>query len=336
VSQKLMSVTRQCVSARLPNTCATVNKKKLIKKKLLTSCLRVGRVSGPYGHAGGRELNELRILCCSQLVKNAMPRSKLGSIVVSYHAAGQKNTICELIPYYIGVKDKVCRAVSPPFNAIPRLGWIVNNKDVSTKLQQQNTNESLESKTCTQVFKTEVASLFSGACILSGLFRRHPELHSGADSVHNMMALYDSVVKQTAPKSAMNGLLDLGRCSVIIENTFGHLDSYQGKRTNEQLKSLQSKYVLKIGRKSSLRLSGYLQDGTIPPGSLAYPRYKVYTICRAMKDVELHSLDNTVHFSSRFKQGPHCSRGGWFSNGISNELEYYADCCAMTRLVDIN
>jgi hypothetical protein len=171
VSQKLMSVTRQCVSARLPNTCATVNKKKLIKKKLLTSCLRVGRVSGPYGHAGGRELNELRILCCSQLVKNAMPRSKLGSIVVSYHAAGQKKTICELIPYYIGVKDKVCRAVSPPFNAIPRLGSIVNNKDVSTKLQQQKTNETFVSKTCTQVFKTEVASLFSGACILSGLFR---------------------------------------------------------------------------------------------------------------------------------------------------------------------
>ena len=37
---------------------------------------------------------------------------------------------------------------------------------------------------------------------------------------------------------------------------------------------------------------------SVPPGALAFPKYKTFTICRAMRDVEIHSAQKVVHFGS--------------------------------------
>jgi hypothetical protein len=59
----------------MPKFSVHKRRKELIDKELLTGCLRVGRVSGLYGHAGGRYFWELRNQVTSQIVRQAMPRS---------------------------------------------------------------------------------------------------------------------------------------------------------------------------------------------------------------------------------------------------------------------
>jgi hypothetical protein len=151
-----------------------------------------------------------------------------------------------------------------------------------------------------------------------------------------MVQLYNDISQQTkANTTVLDELLENGRCSVVMEPVFGHLDSYNGKNTTQDDKTLQSKFVLKSGPKCEDKLSPYMECGRIPPGALAYPRYKVYTIARAMKDIEMHSLDNTVHLSSRYRSGSNNYRGGWAQNHQTSEMEYYPECGAMTRLVDL-
>lgn len=356
ISKQLLTITRDCVPARMPKKCVQKKKTKLLKKELLTACIRVGRVSGPYGNAGGCSLSDVRSMVTSQIVRNAMPRTKLGSIVVPYHAVGQLATISEIIPYYIGVKDKGMRVVKPRFNAIPRRGWIVDNATIKAKITcppQKVTNKECTSqdnpakyrkkdcrevpennprKDCRQVWNREVATLFSGAHILSQLFDRYPQLHTGSATVENMLLLYQKVKHKSS--DTIDDLLKLGRCSVVIETIFGHQDSYHGKKTNDEEKALQSKFVMKIGAKSKEKLSAFINDGTIPPGSLAYPRYKVYTVARVMQDIELHSLDRTVHLSSRYNKKK--TRGGWYTDYVSGDVDFYSDCAAMTRVINLN
>jgi hypothetical protein len=45
----------------------------------------------------------------------------------------------------------------------------------------------------------------------------------------------------------------------------------------------------------SVNLDEYLQKGRVPPGGLAYPRYKVATVLFATSNVELHCLHSNVH-----------------------------------------
>jgi hypothetical protein len=52
-----------------------------------------------------------------------------------------------------------------------------------------------------------------------------------------------------------------------------------------------------------------------------------------MQDIELHSLDRTVQFSSRHNNRN--NRGGWYTNTKSGDMEFYAECGAMTRVIDL-
>jgi hypothetical protein len=307
------------------------------KKNLYSSCLRVGRVSGPYGHAGGRTIEEVRNMVTSQNVKNAIPRTKSAAILIPYHAVKQTNTASEFIPYYIGVRNEKIRVVQPRLNGVPRLGWIVNNKHIMAKINPKvRGTEKNNVANYEDILRTEVSTLFSGAHVLAQLFARYPELQSGESTVDNMVQLYNDISQRTkANTTVLDELLENGRCSVVMEPVFGHLDSYNGKNTTQDDKTLQSKFVLKSGPKSEDKLSTYMECGRIPPGALAYPRYKVYTIARAMKDIEMHSLDNTVHLSSRYRSGSNNYRGGWAQNHQTSEMEYYPECGAMTRLVDL-
>jgi hypothetical protein len=167
----------------------------------------VGRVSGPYGHAVCRTIDEVRSMVTSQNVRNAIPRSNSAAVLVLYHDVEQLNTVSELIPYYIGVRDEKIRVVQ--------------------------------------------------------------------------------------------------------------------------------QFVMKIGTKCKDTFSSLIEGGRIPPGALAYPQYKVYMVARAMKDIEMHSLDNTVHLSSRYRNASNNYRGGWAHNLQTREIEYYPECGAMTRLVDL-
>jgi hypothetical protein len=134
----MLRITSEYVTARMPKLFVHKRKKQLIDKEILTGCLRVGRCYGPYGHAGGRSFREFRNQVTSQIVRQAMPRTEMGSIVVPYYARGQPTLVSELVPYYVGVKNTQMKVVKPRFNAIPRLGWIVDNTDILKLMKEQD------------------------------------------------------------------------------------------------------------------------------------------------------------------------------------------------------
>jgi hypothetical protein len=63
-------------------------------------------------------------------------------------------------------------------------------------------------------------------------------------------------------------------------------------------------------------------DGKIPPGALAYLRFKVYTINYAMLDIELHQLHGEMHLGSRDLTKPKdCHRGVWMRKPATKKTE---------------
>ena len=75
----------------------------------------------------------------------------------------------------------------------------------------------------------------------------------------------------------------------------GHEDKF-GALGREQL---ENKLVLHRGAPiRTMRLCDVPAVGSVPPGSLAIPRFKVATICSAMQDVELHELHNVIHLGT--------------------------------------
>ena len=94
-------------------------------------------------------------------------------------------------------------------------------------------------------------------------------------------------------------LLEVGQYTALVEVIFGHEDHFGS--TAGQL--IENKLALIRGPvTTNLRLSTLPTYGAVPPGALAIPRYKVWTIVGAMQDVELHELHGVFHAGRGWKR----------------------------------
>jgi hypothetical protein len=91
-------------------------------------------------------------------------------------------------------------------------------------------------------------------------------------------------------------LAEKGRCTVVLENIYRHTDNYDGRthsKSDWEPLCLESKYVVLLGDPNGCAdtFTDIDSKDSLLPGVLCYPKYKVYTVARAMRDVELHCLD---------------------------------------------
>jgi hypothetical protein len=68
----------------------------------------------------------------------------------------------------------------------------------------------------------------------------------------------------------------LGRHSVVLDSTFGHQDSTNGKQIHKVKEYYQSKNKLLSSGRSNLLLESFNIDGSVPPAVVALPRYNIY------------------------------------------------------------
>jgi hypothetical protein len=98
-----------------------------------------------------------------------------------------------------------------------------------------------------------------------------------------------------------------GEYTVVHDASGGHRDHFT--HCDGALLENKSSFVLGDPDKS-VAISN--KEGSVPPGALAYPRAKVYTVNYAMDDIELHQLHGEMHLCSRYQPAKNdCRRGVW-------------------------
>jgi hypothetical protein len=98
-----------------------------------------------------------------------------------------------------------------------------------------------------------------------------------------------------------------GEYTVVHDASGGHRDHFT--HCDGALLENKSSFVLGNPDKS-VTLSN--SEGSVPPGALAYPRAKVFTVNYAMDDIELHQLHGEMHLCSRYRPAKNdCRRGVW-------------------------
>jgi hypothetical protein len=153
---------------RNQSTCRKKNSKKapatlskaIEKVGLVKSSIRVNRVGGPMGHAGGMTMSNLRKATVSAYVSNTLPcNSPSANIVVPLRL--RDLTVAFASPYYIGVRQQEeLAAASPPHNSFPRRGFDATGTRVLNDFQLSEDLPFL------QVF---TATVYSGARILRNM-----------------------------------------------------------------------------------------------------------------------------------------------------------------------
>ena len=107
----------------------------------------------------------------------------------------------------------------------------------------------------------------------------------------------------------VDSLAAIGNYTTVFDVTFGHKDSF---RYPTDPPILENKVPFPLGEPDpSFNLDGYLKEGRVPPGGLAYPRYKVASVSFAASDVELHCLHSDMHLGSRQSHPHRFRRGSW-------------------------
>jgi hypothetical protein len=107
--------------------------------------------------------------------------------------------------------------------------------------------------------------------------------------------------------NTLDSLAAIGDYTAVFHVTFGHKDSFKHP-TDSPI--LENEVSFPLGEPDPLlNLDGYLKEGRVPRGALAYLRYKVPSVSFAASDVELHCLYSGMHF------GPHQSHHDRFQRG---------------------
>ena len=250
------------------------------------------------GHAGGMTMSDLRKATISPYVSNALPRnSSASNIVVPFRL--RDLTVAFVSPYYIGVrKQEELTAASPPHNSIPRRGFVATGKRV---LKDFQLSEDLP------FLRVFTATVYSGARILRNMALHHPHLTTSPKVVESTL-----LTECTARQEGMNtldSLAAIGNYTAVFDVTFGHKDSFKHP-TDPPI--LENKVSFPLGEPQPLlNLDGYIKEGRVPPGALAYPRYKVASVSFAASDVELHCLHSDMHFGPRQSNHDRFRRGSW-------------------------
>ena len=107
----------------------------------------------------------------------------------------------------------------------------------------------------------------------------------------------------------LDSLASIGNYTTVFDVTFGHKDSFKHP-TDPPV--LENKVLFPLGEPDpSFNLDDYQKEGIVPPGALAYPRYKVASLSFAASDVELHCLHSDMHFGPRQSH----NANDWFRRG---------------------
>jgi hypothetical protein len=75
-------------------------------------------------------------------------------------------------------------------------------------------------------------------------------------------------------------------------------------------------------------MEGFVASGSVPPGALTYPKYKIATLSFALSDVDLHYLDKDLHCSPRRMHQEDADKrsrrsGAWTRDG--EDLRFYPE-----------
>jgi hypothetical protein len=182
------------------------------KKGLRASSLRVNRVGGPNGHAGGFFLQEVKAKVCSPFISHCIPRNPVGSVITWPMASG--DCITEIIPFYLSVKmDKGLAVTCPPHCAIPRHGYVSRGTRVLDEFQKDQDKRLLE------FLRIFTATVYSGARILRQLGMCFPHLMTSEEAVLRTLRSEES-------RRAIHSAGVLPPSSATRSRTAGERDSY--------------------------------------------------------------------------------------------------------------
>jgi hypothetical protein len=398
----------------------------ITRKGLRASCLRVNRIGGPNGHAGGFFLQDVKAKVCSPFISHCIPRNPVGSVIAWPVARG--GCITEIIPFYLSVKmEKGLAVTCPPHCAIPRHGFVSPGTRVLDEFQKDEDTRLLE------FLRIFTATVYSGARILRQLGLCFPHLmtseeavlrtlcseesrraiHSAGalppssatrsrtagerdsyspgqavfvtdsnpdsdatwpalivalarstgkhflvklvgdsdesppfeiprsrllpdasgdvldrgdddDVVRASFAANDKLIAERQSNNFLDVLTELGEYTTVFDSIFGHQDSF----THTDGALLENKSSFPQGSPdTSVKMDGFLATGSVPPGALAYPKYKIATLSFALSDVELHCLDKDLHCSPRqiFQKDAdkRSRRGAWTREG--DDFRFYPE-----------
>jgi hypothetical protein len=151
------------------------------------------------------------------------------------------------------------------------------------------------------------ATVYSGARILRKMALHPPRLTTSPNVVDSAL-LNESTARQEG-MNLLDSLAAIGNYTAVFDVTFGHKDSF--KYTTDP-PILENKVSFPLGEPDPLlNLDGYKKEGRVPPGALAYPRYKVASVSFAASDVELHCLHLDMRFGPRQSHHHRSRRGSW-------------------------
>ena len=108
----------------------------------------------------------------------------------------------------------------------------------------------------------------------------------------DLISYVPTLKKLKSKHSNQMHLLNDGRLSMVLESTGGHCDNFTGASNIEFDDSvIESKITLMSGKVHKFH-KGKSSDNfvhvALPLGSLAYPRYGVFTNCNPVSDIECH------------------------------------------------
>jgi hypothetical protein len=247
-------------------------------------------------------------MICSGEVVNSIPKSYYGTIIIPYYKDEESELVTKIVPYYIAVDDPNYRVCKHPKTAPPVKGWNFNASRLlnNTAMYARNHDQIYY-----QIVNKFVKAPYNAALLLKHL---NEDLSTGIgiDSTtyqqtidHLSTSKHIQMTKRSKKSKFNNPVYSTGSISVVLEASGGHFDIYD--RTNNVY--LESKITLSVGKPKKINLpkedKNFISN-VVPPGALAYPWYGIYTNCSPLKEIEVHSLHDTIHLCR--KDNNNCRR----------------------------
>jgi hypothetical protein len=161
--------------------------------------------------------------------------------------------------------------------------------------------ELVEKKTYTRIIKELIYAPYNIALLLKALNSTYKDLRIDSEVYVNTIRNI-SAMQNNSQYKTINNFLTNGRLSIVSECTGGHMDNYTGSAKSKDEMFLESKITLCTGKP---KYSDFPIDDEnfvnvkLPPGSLCYPLFGVYTNCCPLMDIECHALQDVVHLSAK-------------------------------------
>jgi len=316
-------------------------KQKMWQDGIFSATFSVHRQSGPYGNMSEVLLSTIRNKLHSGQVQNGIARTKYATILIPATPNRNMKLVTKVVPYYVSLRNEHCKVVCPPKTALPQYGWIHSSENFVNMVHNKKTLTEVgivksDAMLVYQVLCAEVCTLITGCFLLENLSHEYCLLLN--ENVYSSgINLYNDIVKKdTTSKQKLRELCGNGRLSSVFSRTAGHTDSYTGASPKDECVGLESKLVLALGpielcsdNKNDMSTSS---NGTVPMGCLGFPKFKIYSNCCPMQDVELHYLPFVVHATGENVKEP--SHRGTFMK--VNEKTYLVPFGgSITRMIDV-